>query len=506
MLVFDNLNVSFKMLLISYKPIKVSQIREVDVRVALLNPPTYEDFDGAAGSRYQARREVTSFWYPTWLCYPAGLIPNSRVIDAPAERLNLQQTLPLLKGFDFVAMYTTTATAALDIKTAEAIKAAYKGVKIAFVGPHSSVLPEETLRAAEAIDFVCRREFDYSLKEYAEGRPLSEIDGVSYRSNGNIIHNKDREFIKDLDALPFVVEIYKRDLNFRNYTIPYLRDPYISIYTGRGCPTLCIYCLWPQTFTGRVYRVRSVDNVIEEVKLVIKYFPEAKELFFDDDTFTANKARAREIAKKLKPLGITWSTSSRANIDYDTLKVLKDSGLRLFLVGYESGNGDILKTMKKGITPGQAEEFAKNCKKLKIMTHGAFIMGLPGETPETVEESIRFACKVDPDTIQVSLASPYPGTEFYDMCRDKGFLVNDKMVSDWGYQKCAVQYPGMSNQEIYDAVAKFYRRFYFRPKYMAKAAWRMLRDKEERQRLSREGKEFMQFLYRRKESTKANAC
>ncbi|MCQ4575463.1 MAG: hopanoid biosynthesis associated radical SAM protein HpnJ [Candidatus Brocadiales bacterium] len=477
------------------------------MKVALLNPPTYEDFDGGAGSRYHARREVTSFWYPTWLCYPAGMIPESRVIDAPAERLDFEQTLHILKDFDFVAMYTTAASAPVDNKTAAAIKAAYKDVKIAFLGPHVSILPEETLRASNAVDFVCRREFDYTLKEFAEGKPLGEIDGVSYRSNGDIIHNKDRKFIEDLDALPFVVDVYKRDLHFRNYTIPYLRDPYVSIYTGRGCPGQCTYCLWPQTFTGNTYRVRSADNVIEEVKLAVKYFPEAGELFFDDDTFTADKARAREIARKLKPLGITWSCSTRASVDYETMKIMKDSGLRLLLTGYESGNREILKKIKKGVTLEQAEEFAKNCKKLGIMSHGAFVLGLPEETPETVEESIRFACKIDPDTIQVSLASPYPGTELYDYCKDRGYLVEDNLVSERGYQKCSVQYPRMSSEEIYKALDRFYWKFYFRPKYIAKTLWRMLRDKGEAKRLLKEGYEFFQFTIRRKAAGKdCKAC
>lgn len=476
------------------------------MRVALLNPPTYEDFDGGAGSRYHARREVTSFWYPTWLCYPAGLIPDSRVIDAPAERLDLEQTLPLLKGYDLVAMYTTTASHSLDLKTAETIKAAYRDVKVALLGPHVSILPDQTLKASGAIDFVCRREFDYTLKEYAEGRPLGEIDGVSYRNNGNIIHNKDRPFIEDLDALPFVVDIYKRDLDYLNYTIPYLRNPYVSIYAGRGCPAQCIYCLWPQTFSGNVYRVRSPENVVEEVKLAVKHFPRAKEIFFDDDTFTANKSRAREIAKLLKPLGIVWSCTTRASLDYETMKLMKDSGLRLLLVGYESGNEKILKTMKKGVTLEQGLEFAKNCKKLNIMTHGAFVMGLPGETPESVEDSIRFAREVDPDTVQVSLASPYPGTEFYEICKKEGYLVMDNLVSDKGYQKCGVQYPGMSSEEIYNAVIKFYKKFYFRPSYIAKTVWRMLRDKEEAKRLLKEGYEFFQFTIRRKEGGKCKTC
>ncbi|MHC4197608.1 MAG: hopanoid biosynthesis associated radical SAM protein HpnJ [Planctomycetota bacterium] len=476
------------------------------MKVALLNPPTYKDFDGGAGSRYQARREVTSFWYPTWLCYPAGMIKDSKVIDAPAEGLDLEQTLALLKGYDFVTIFTTAASYLKDAETAEAIKAANKDIKIAFVGPHASVLPEEVLNGSKAIDFVCRREFDYTLKEYAEGKPLGEIYGVSYRDNGNIINNKDREPIDDLDALPFVVDIYKRDLNFRNYRIPYLLDPYVSIYGGRGCPAHCVYCLWPQTFTGHVYRVRSPENVVEEVKLAMKYFPEAKEIFFDDDTFTADKPRACEIARLLKPLGVTWSASSRASLDYDTMKVMKDCGLRLLLVGYETGNQEMLNRMKKGVTLEQGEEFSRNCKKLGITTHGAFVMGLPGETPETVEETIRFACKVDPDTIQVSLASPYPGTEMYEWCKENGYLVENNLVSGSGYQKCSVNYPEMSSEDIYDSLAKFYRRFYLRPRFMAKMVWKMMRDWEEMKRRSREGYQFFQFIARRKKVGTGETC
>ncbi|MFQ5957396.1 MAG: hopanoid biosynthesis associated radical SAM protein HpnJ [Candidatus Brocadiales bacterium] len=476
------------------------------MRVAFLNPPSYEDFDGGAGSRYQATREVTSFWYPTWLCYPAGIIPESRVIDAPAEHLNLEKTLSIVKDFELVVIYTSTAAFAMDVRTAESIKATNKDIKVAIVGPHPSILADETLRASKAIDFVCRREFDYSIKEFAEGKPLSDIEGISYRSNGNIIHNKDREYIKDLDALPFVAEVYKRDLKIQNYHIPYLRHPYVSIYTGRGCPAQCIFCLWPQTFTGNTYRVRSPENVVEEVKLAIKYFPEAQEIFFDDDTFTANSARARELATELQPLGITWSTTSRATTDVETLKVMKDSGLRLLVVGYETGSQKILNNVKKGVTLEQAEEFTKNCKRLGIQIHGAFILGLPEETPETVEESIRFACKLNPDTIQVSLASPYPGTELYEVCRDKGYLVEDNLVSSRGYQKCGVQYPGMSSMEIYSAVERFYKKFYYRPRFIGKTLMKMLFNKQERKRILKEGEEFKEFLSRRKEIVKGKTC
>jgi hopanoid biosynthesis associated radical SAM protein HpnJ len=476
------------------------------LRVALLNPPSYEDFDGGAGSRYQATREVTSFWYPTWLCYPAGMVKESKVIDAPAENLSLEETLSRLRGYDLVVMYTSAASFNKDVQTAGCIKAQNKKALIAMVGPHPSAVPEECLKASDHVDFACRREFDYTVKEVAEGKGLKEVLGISYRKNEEIIHNPDRPPIQDLDALPFVVEIYRRDLNFRNYQIPYLKWPYVSIYTGRGCPAQCIFCLWPQTFTGNTYRVRSPGNVVEEVKLAVKYFPEAKEIFFDDDTFTANKERVHEICKGLRPLGITWSTTSRVTTDPETLRAMKEAGLRLVVVGYESGSQKILNNVKKGATLEQAREFTRNCRRLGIQIHGAFILGLPEETKETIEESIRFAREVNSDTIQVSLASPYPGTKFYEMCRERGYLVEENLVMDRGYQNCCVRYPTLTHEEIFQAVERFYKKFYYRPGFIAKTLKKILFNREERKRILREGEEFKEFLARRKELIKGKSC
>src|SRR6202022_3651858 len=135
---------------------------------------------------------------------------------------------------------------------------------------------------------------------------------------------------------------YKRDLTVENYYIGYLLHPYVSLYTGRGCTSKCTFCLWPQTIGGHVYRVRSADSVYQEMKKAKEYFPQVKEFFFDDDTFTSDLARAEEIARKLKTLGITWSCNAKANVPYETLKAMREGGLRLLLVGFESGNQQIL--------------------------------------------------------------------------------------------------------------------------------------------------------------------
>ncbi|HWI57136.1 MAG TPA: hopanoid biosynthesis associated radical SAM protein HpnJ, partial [Bacillota bacterium] len=346
------------------------------MKTLFLSPPSFDGFDGGAGSRYQARREVTSFWYPTWLAQPAALVPNSKLLDCPPHNIGIQQCLEQAKGYDHVVIHTSTPSLKNDCKVAEAIKQNRPETRIGFVGAHAAVLPTETLKASWAIDWVGRKEFDYTCKEVAEGRPLETITGLSYRDkDGKFKHNPERELIPNMDALPWVADVYKRDLEIEKYFIGYLMHPYVSLYSGRGCPAQCTFCLWPQTIGGHKYRVRSPQNVADEMAYMKKLFPQVKEFFFDDDTFTANLPRAREIAKKLAPLGLTWSCNSRANLDYDTIKSFKDSGLRLFLVGYESGNEQILKNIKKGVTTEEMRRFTKACHQAGVVIHGTFILG-----------------------------------------------------------------------------------------------------------------------------------
>ena len=466
-----------------------------------LNPPTFEDFDGGAGARYQASREVTSFWYPTWLCFPAGMIEGSRVVDAPVQKFTLEECLAIAQDFDMVVMYTSTPTLLIDIETARRIKEVKPGIVTVLTGPHVSVLPEESLRAGSGnIDIVCRGEFDYSTKELCEGRDWSRVDGISFFEDGQIVHTPDRPPIADLDALPFVAPIYKRDLPITEYVIPHFKNPYVSIYSSRGCPSRCIYCLWPQTFSGRTMRVRSPRNVYEEISWIVANIPEMRELSFDDDTFTADRKHACDIAGLIKPLGISWTINARANTDYETLKTLREAGLRHVVVGFESGNDQILKNIKKGVTVAQAVQFAKDCKKLGLSIHGAFIMGLPGETRETIQQTITFAKQLDLNSIQASLASPYPGTEFFDLCMENGWISSKSFLDDSGHQKCVINYPNLSNTEIFNSVEEFYNKFYFRPKYIARSIGRMIIDGDERRKLLKEGKQYLEYMRKRKES------
>ena len=200
----------------------------------------------------------------------------------------------------------------------------------------------------------------------------------------------------------------------------------------------------------------------------------------------------------MKKLNLTWSCNARANLDYETLKTLRDNGLRLLLVGLESGNQKVLDGIKKGIKLEVARKFMANCTKLGIKVHGAFIIGLPNETKETIEETIRFACEVSPHTIQVSIASPYPGTELYKQAQDNGWFSKGDLVANSGIQMSTLHYPGLSSSDIEDAVEQMYRRFYFRRRTIIPIVQEMLGNPQMLVRRLREGREFMSYLKERR--------
>jgi radical SAM superfamily enzyme YgiQ (UPF0313 family) len=227
--------------------------------------------------------------------------------------------------------------------------------------------------------------------------------------------------------------------------------------------------------------------------------PEVKEIMFDDDTFTdtSNLPRVEAIALGMGELGMTWSCNAKANVPYKTLKVMKDHGLRLLLVGYESGDDQILLNIKKGLRTDIARRFTEDCRKLGIVIHGTFILGLPGETRETIESTIEFAKEINPHTIQVSLAAPYPGTTLYKQAVDNGWLKeNDavNLVNDKGVQLAAISYPHLSKEEIFHSMEVFYKRFYFRPSKIWEIVKEMLTSWDMMTRRLREGVEFFRFL------------
>ncbi|MEK7376777.1 MAG: radical SAM protein, partial [Candidatus Margulisiibacteriota bacterium] len=348
---------------------------------------------------------------------------------------------------------TSTPSIHSDIQTAEAIKRENPDTFLIMVGTHVSATPEETLQSSTAIDAVARHEYDYTLLHLAEilskGADLEKIDGISLRKNGKILHNKDRELIKNLDELPFVSRVYKRHLKVENYFYSITRYPQITLITARGCAHRCIYCVYPQTMHGMKYRCRSIEDVVEEFLYIQKEFPQVKEIFIEDDTLTLNRRRCREFSELMlkKGVKIPWTANSRADVDPETLKVMKAAGCRLLCVGVESGDQKILDNIQKGITLEKIHKFVKDARKAGILIHACFMAGNPGETKETLQKTLRFAKELSTDTAQFFPLMVYPGTKAYWWAKENGYLTTQnysEWLTDKGLHNCVVSTPELS--------------------------------------------------------------
>ena len=459
------------------------------MKVYLLNPPYLPHF--GRGARWQEIGRAGTLYYPIWLSYATAVVEQeheTRLVDAPAWNWGREDVIEDIKKFnpDLIVLDSSFPSLNNDIKVAELIKQSHgDDAKTVLVGPPTSQFSEEILRSS-GIDLVARWEYDFTLKEIAEvmeeGKDFDNIKGISYKENGKIIHNPNREFTSsdDLDKIPFVSRIYKKHLNIRDYFLGQSLYPEVQIFTGRGCPNQCTFCAWPQTLMGRKYRVRSVTNVLDELEWLQENL-EIKEVFFEDDTFTINKRRVLEFCKEYKERGldITWSCNVRVDsLDLETMKEMKKANCRLLIVGYESGSDKILKNIKKGFTIKQIKQFAKNAKKAGLLVHGDFIIGLSGETKETIALTKKLLKETKPDILQISVASPFPGTGFYEWCKEGGYLLTDnpnEYLDKQGHQKAIISYPELTNEEMVKEVDEILKGYYMSLSYVPVALRQVFR-------------------------------
>ncbi len=474
------------------------------MKVLFLNPP----FLGQHGkfSREQRSPAVTksgTFYYPMWLCYAAGLLEEKgfdvKVMDAPAKKMNIESVLSTVREFSpsLVVMDTSTPSIFNDVGIASQIKE-LKCSFVVLVGTHPSALPEQTLKIDASIDAVARREYEHTILDLASlikkgsigESELRSIDGLSFRWANTIIHNKDRELSEDMDSLPFVSRVYKNHLDYRDYFYAHSRHPIITLITGRGCPHRCVYCLYPQTFNGHKLRNRSIKGVADEIEYCLKNFPDLKEIMFEDDTLTINKKRAIEFAEEIltRDLKFKWSANSRADVDLETMKILKKAGARLFCVGIESGDQKVLDSMHKRLTVTKIQQFFKDAKQAGILIHGCFLVGNPDETKATLEKTLDFALELSPDTAQFFPIMIYPGTEAYKWATENRYLTTAdfrEWLSPEGLHNCVISRPGLSNYELVEFCDKARQRFYTRPSYIAKKFIQGLSNPHELKRLSK---------------------
>ena len=478
------------------------------MKVYMLNPPYIPHF--GRGMRWQDTGRAGTLYYPIWLSYATAVVEQeyeTRLVDAPAWNWSRGDVIEDVKRFkpDLIVMDSSFPSLKNDIEVAEEIKRNCEA-KIVLVGPPASQFSDEIL-SSDGIDIVARWEYDFTVRDIAkaleENRDFKDIKGISYKENGKIIHNPNREFTtsEDLDRIPFVSKVYKKHLNIRDYYLSSSLYPEVQIFTGRGCPYLCTFCSWTQTLMGRKYRVRSISNVLDELEWIQENLPEVKEVFFEDDTFTINKKRVLEFCKEYRKRGldITWACNARADLDYETMKEMKRANCRLLIVGYESGSDEILRNIKKGITVEQIRRFAKDARRAGLLVHGDFIIGLPGETKETIELTRKLIKETKPDILQVSVASPFPGTEFYEWCKENGYLlINDpnEYLDEQGHQKAIISYPWLTAEEIVQKVDSILREYYLSLGYVPVALKQVFRKRgiEEAKRLYHSAKMFMRYI------------
>lgn len=445
----------------------------------MLNPPFKGRFSRSA--RSPAVAPSGTIYYPLWLAYATGVLEeagfNVRLIDAPAHGLNLKEVIASLNNFSprMIVLDSSTPSIFSDVKSAETLKDVFPQSLVVLVGTHVSALPEETLRMSKKIDAVARREYDYTLRDLAlalnEQRSLHSVKGLSFRAKDEYIHNDNRPFIEDLDALPFISKVYKKHLFIEDYYFAAANFPMVMTITGRGCPNRCYFCVYPQTFHSRKYRIRSPENIVDEFEWILDNIPGVKEIGIEDDTFTADSLRTRQICELIieRNIRVKWYCNVRSDLDYETLRVMKKAGCRLVTTGFESGNQKVLDNMQKNLKLEQIEHFVANAKKVKILVHGCLVLGNPGETKEMIQESLEFVKKLNCDSMQFYPLFVYPGTEAYERVTKAGYLKTtdySQWVSESGQHSSVINLPDLSAEELVQICKAALKSYHFRPAYI----------------------------------------
>ena len=459
------------------------------MKVYLLNAPYMPRF--TRDMRWQDTGRAGVFYYPVWLAYATGVLEDAgfeaRLVDAAARNWDIEQVMQDIGEFqpDLLVLDSSFPSLSHDLSIAETMKKEYPEVKMVLVGAPASQFAEKIL-AADNVDIVARWEFDLTLRELAEalsrGGNLQSVKGISYTNSDGIVHNPEREFTtsEDLDKMPFVSRVYKEHLNIKDYFLNYSLYPQVQVFGGRGCPFQCTFCSWTQTLMGRKYRMRSPSNVVDEMLWVQDNLPQVREVFFEDDTFTINTKWVLAFTEEYKRRGveIPWGVQARADFGYETMKAMREANCLVAVIGFESGSNVVLKNVKKGITVAQIRQFARDAKRAGLPIHGNWIVGLPGETYETIEMTKKLIKETNADAITVAVTTPFPGTELYEWAKEKGYLVTDdpnEYLDKQGHQKSIMSYPNLSSEEVARIVDRILRGYFLSPSYIPIAMRRVFR-------------------------------
>lgn len=485
------------------------------MKIYFVNPPFKAQYGRfSRENRSPALTRSGTLYYPLWLIYAAALCEKDgfdvRFLDAPAFPLDEEAALAAIakeaEGTRLFVLETSTPSIYSDVKFLDRLHAAYPDAVYLLVGTHPSALPDETIRLSEHIDAIARHEFDYIVRDVAralrDGRDYRETCGLTYRQDGEIHSNPDMPFIEDIDEIPFASRFIKEHLNYKDYFFGASFYPEIQIFTGRGCMAHCNFCVYPQTLHGHKYRLRTPENVVEEFQYIADNFPDVKEVVIEDDTFTANPKRVVEICKLLIERGLhkklTWLCNARVNLDYETMKMMKQGGCRLIIPGIESGSDQILRNIKKGTNLKLIRDYVRNAKKAGLLVHACYMVGNEGETKETMQETFRLALELNTDTVQFYPLLPFPGTEAYAWAKENGYINGryDEYVKEDGTINCVLNLPGITSDELVKFCDDARKKYYLRPSYILHRLWMGLKEPEDLKRSLKAFGKIKKYLFR----------
>lgn len=447
------------------------------MKTMIVNPPTCSGMKYIREGRCEQR--LNSFQYvmvPISLPMIAGALEarkhEVKILDCIANDVDVEGLKKAILEFNpsFVLFNMSTATSSSDIEVINMMRP-LTNAHFTVIGNHATSLPEEVL-SASGLDSVIRREPELTAQDLVDaietGRDLLKVLGISFkRADGTILHNEDRPFNENLDDLPFAA---RHLLDNAKYTLPVINEPYTLIITSRGCPYSCIYCTAYQYY-GKKLRLRSAENVVDEMQECLEKH-HVRNFTMWSDTFNQNKKFVMEVCAEIKKRGldtkIRWMANSRVDhVDKEVLAEMRSSGCIGVSYGVESGVEEILKNMKKGATAEQARVAVKLTKEagIEVLTH--IIFGLPGDTPETINQTIKYVKELDPDYAQFYCAIPFPKTELEEMGKKNGWITTEDYAK-YELNQPILNLPTLTMEQLQEARNRAYREFYLRPSYILK--------------------------------------
>lgn len=449
------------------------------MRAYFLNPPAAHGVKQVREGRCMQRAGAwTTVWTPISLATCAAVVRNEgfdvKLSDCVVEDIDFERVERIVAAYrpDLVVMNVVTPAIESDLSTVRLIKRIHPAAQVAVIGIHPTALPDHCFKICPDLDFAVRGEPEYTVRDIARalksGGDRQRIIGASCRGNGSLIHSPPRPAIADLDELPFPAwDLIDRP----RYVMPFSHNSFLLVGTGRGCPFPCTFCA-DKTYYGTRLRLRSPRSVVDELERNMREFG-TEDFLFWSESFTMNRKFALEVCKEILGRGVRcrWVCNSRVDhVNAEMLRLFKKAGCTMIGYGVESGVQSVLDSIKKGVTLDQTREAVRLTRQAGIGVVAHCVLGFPGETVETITQTIEFLKKLDVDFAQFYCAVPFPGSDLYEHAQREGWI----NTQDWTMFEqnfSVLDTPTLKAADVMRLRGLAYRRFYIRPRMV----WRTMK-------------------------------